>query len=343
MPTSFGDDTRERMLVIARSAHLTEEDDEPFQLPLVLAERDDMRAALDWASDNDAELALELLVSLENFWNTHAPEEVLSRLDRLLPMADELSPALRASALRVRGGALHVAGDFESCDPPYEESLALFRDIADERGIAQLTERLANSASQRGDLERAQELAEESLERSRGRFPLIEVSTYALLGRVRVMTGDVDGGADLIRKSATMAGDLHWDWWRAGCLGQLAYLALDRGDLDEAEQDCHEALRLLRPDESPGGTFMPLTALARAALAQAQRRHAGLLWGAVEAERERGPHHAWERRRAERAGPLLHETDPEFVAGVQEGRQLDVWDAATIALGDDENEKSRGR
>ena len=33
-----------------------------------------------------------------------------------------------------------------------------------------------------------------------------------------------------------MAGDLRWDWWRAGCLGQLAYLALDRGDLDEAEQ-----------------------------------------------------------------------------------------------------------
>jgi hypothetical protein len=138
------------MLAIARSAHLTEEDDEPFQLPLVLAERDDMRAALDWASDNDVELALELLVSLENFWNSHAPEEVLRRLDRLLPRADEISPALRASALRVRGGALHVFGDFESCDPPYQESLALFRDLADERGMAQLTERLANSASQRG-------------------------------------------------------------------------------------------------------------------------------------------------------------------------------------------------
>ena len=146
----------ERMLAIARSAHLTEEDDEPFQLPLVLAERDDMRAALDWASDNDVELALELLVSLENFWNSHAPEEVLRRLDRLLLRADEISPALRASALRVRGGALHVFGDFESCDPPYQESLALFRDLADERGMAQLTERLANSASQRGELERAQ-------------------------------------------------------------------------------------------------------------------------------------------------------------------------------------------
>src|SRR6266851_9968416 len=43
----------------------------------------------------------------------------------------------------------------------------------------------------------------------------------------------------------------------------------------------------------------------------------------VEAERERGPYRAWELRRAERAGRLIHETDPEFVAGVQEGRQLD--------------------
>ena len=55
-------------------------------------------------------------------------------------------------------------------------------------------------------------------------------------------------------------------------------------------------------------------------------------------KRKRGPYHAWERRRTERAGQLLHETDPEFVDGVQEGRQLDVWDAAAIALGEDENE-----
>ncbi len=329
----------ERMLAIARSAHLTEEDDEPFQLPLVLAERDDMRAALDWLSDNDVELALELLVSLENFWNSHAPEEVLRRLDRLLPRADEISPALRASALRVRGGALHVFGDFESCDPPYQESLALFRDLADERGIAQLTERLANSASQRGEVERAWELAEESLERSRGRFPFIEVASYSLLGRLRVVTGDVAGGTDLIRKSAAMASDLRWDWWRASCLGLLAYLALDRGDLDEAEQDGHEALRLLRPNESPADTFMSLTALARAALARGERRRAGLLWGAVEAERERGQYAAWERRRAERGGPLIGETDPEFVAGIQEGQLLGVWDVATITLGKDDNEE----
>ncbi len=48
----------ELMLEIARSAHLTEDDDEQFRLPLVLAEEQDMRAAVDWASDTDVELAL---------------------------------------------------------------------------------------------------------------------------------------------------------------------------------------------------------------------------------------------------------------------------------------------
>ena len=326
----------ERMLAIARSAHLTEEDDEPFQLAIVLADRDDMRVALDWASNADVELALELLVALENFWNVHAPEEVLSRLDQLLPRADEIPPALRAGALRLRGGALHVLGNFESCDLPYEESLALYRDLGDERGIAQLTERLANAASRRGELERARELAQESLERSRGRFPFIEVPNYSLLGRVRAMTGDVEGGTELIRRSAAMAADLKWDWWRAGCLMLLAFLALDRGDIDEAERDAPEALRLVRQDESPQGVLSPLTALARVALARGEPGRAGLLWGAVEAESQRAPSRAWERVRAERAGPLLHERDAEFLAGVEEGRRIDIWDAVAIVLGEEE-------
>jgi predicted ATPase/class 3 adenylate cyclase len=326
----------ERMLEIARSAHLTEEDDEPFQLPIVLAERDDMRAGLDWAADNDLELALELLIALENFWNLHATEEVLSRLDRLLARGDEVPPTLRAGALRVRGGALHVLGSFDLCDAPYEQSLALYRDLRDERGVASLLQRLANSAVQRGELERARILIEDSQELARGRFPYIEVANYSLLARIEVLTGDVEGGTELYRRSADMAAELQWHWWRAGLLSYLALLAVDRGDLDEAERDGDEALRLVRRDESPWGTFLPLTALARAALARGHHRRAGLFWGAVEAENERAPNRAWERRRAERAGPLLGETDPEFIAGVAEGRKLELWDAVAIALGEDD-------
>jgi tetratricopeptide (TPR) repeat protein len=324
----------DRMLEVARSAHLTEEDDEPFQLPIVLAERDDMRAGLDWAAENDIELALELLVALENFWNLHATEEVLSRLDGLLGPGDEIPPTLKAGALRVRGGALHVLGSYELCDAPYEESLALCRDLGDERGVASLLQRLANSAAQRGALERARALIEESQKLAHERFSFIEVANYSLLAQIEVLTGDLEVGTDLHRRSADMAGKLHWHWWRAGQLSHVAWLAVERGDLDEAGRAGDEAVRLIRPDESSRGMFLALTALARAALARGHHRRAGLLWGAVEAENERAPNRAWHGRRTERAGPLLSERDPEFSAGVEQGRRLDFWDSVAIALGE---------
>jgi tetratricopeptide (TPR) repeat protein len=229
---------------------------------------------------------------------------------------------------------LHVLGDFQSCDEPYEESLALLRELGDERGIAQLTERLANSASQRGELKRAEALALESLEASRGRFPFLEVPAYTLLGQLRVLSGDAEGGTQIIRGAEAMAADLGWDWWRAGCLGHLAHLALERGDIDEAERDGHEALRLVREAESRRGTLPPLTGLARAALERGELRRSGLLWGAVEAETERAPNRWWQSRRGELARSLLEEHDPQFLAGMEDGRRLDIWEAAALALGE---------
>ena len=129
-----------------------------------------------------------------------------------------------------------------------------------------------------------------------------------------------------------MAAAVRMDWWRAGQLANLAILALDRGDFDEAERDSQEALRIVRQDESRPATLLPLTALARVALARGDPRRAGRLWGAVEAEDERAPRAAWRHWRAERAGPLLDAADSEFLTGVAEGRQLDVWDGVAIAL-----------
>ena len=324
----------ERMLEVARSAHLTEEDDETLRLPIVLAEREDIRAALDWATANDVQRAFELVIALENFWHVHANEELVSRLDALL-CRDGVSPELRAGALRLRGGALHVLGRFDECDAPYEESLALYRELADERGSGSLLHRLANSALQRGEIERARALIDESQELVRGRYPVIEMTNTTLLGQIAIRTDDVEGGRELLRQSADMAADVGFLWWRSGILSQLAFLAADRGNVEEAERAGREALRLVRSDEGRSGTLLPLVALARAALVQGQPARAGVLWGAVETEAERTLRSTlWQRRRAERAGPLLDETDIEFIGGVEDGKQLEVWDAVAIALGE---------
>ena len=252
----------------------------------------------------------------------------------LLPRADGARPKLRAAALRVRGGALHVDGEFDRCDVAYEESLTLYRQLGNERGIAAMLQRLANSAYNRDEFERSRALLDESQELAAGRFPYIEIANVTLLGRIDVHSGDVDAGAALLRQSADMAADVDWHWWRAGALAALALLEVERDDLDEAEEDGREALQLIRPDESRLWTFMPLTAIARVALTRDDPRRAGVLWGAVDAETERSPSRIWQRRRPDRAGPLLDEASLEFLSSVDTGRQLELWDAVGIALGE---------
>jgi len=68
-------------------------------------------------------------------------------------------------------------------------------------------------------------------------------------------------------------------------------------------------------------------------LARGDLEHAGVLWGACETEAERLP--GWVDERARRAGSLLGEIRPEFVAAFGRGRELDLWDAAGTALGED--------
>jgi predicted ATPase len=324
----------ELMLEIARSAHLTEDDDERFRLPLVLADEQDMRAAVDWASEKDVELALELVVALENFWNVHAHQEVLRRLDHLLPRSGTIPSELRAAVLRVRGGALHVNGDFDACDAAYEESLALYRELGIERGMASLLQRLGNSAFMRGEFEKSRARLAESQELAEGRFPYIEIANITVLGRIAVLSGDVETGVDLLRQAAEMAEGVDWHWWLASVLGWLALVAVERGDLDEAELNSQEALRLIRDDESRIGAVLPLTVLARVALARRDLRRAGLLWGALEGETERSQNRAWQRARAERGGPLLDETDPDFLSALEKGGAVELWDAVAVALGE---------
>ena len=66
----------ERMFRIALDAHLGAGDTEG-NIEVALAERDDLRAAMDWAEANDATFGLELAVELLNFWNVAGPEEGL--------------------------------------------------------------------------------------------------------------------------------------------------------------------------------------------------------------------------------------------------------------------------
>lgn len=73
--------------------------------------------------------------------------------------------------------------------------------------------------------------------------------------------------------------------------------------------------------------------MARTALARGDVGLAGELWGAVCREREGRA--GWEERRPAFGGQLVDEDDRRFRDSVERGRELDLWDAVAIALGEE--------
>src|ERR1700745_1500216 len=110
-------------------------------------------------------------------------------------------------------------------------------------------------------------------------------------------------------------------------------LALRRGDLDEAEREGLVALEMERVQENRLWALYTLAGLAQVALARGELERAGLLWGAADAEADSLPRGPDERGR--RAGALLGEEGTPFTSAYERGRALDLWDAAAIALGEE--------
>lgn len=321
------------MLELAGAAHLSD-DDFPADVSAGLAERDNYRAALDWAEEHDPALGLELAVELQHFWNAASPDEGRQRLERLLDRAPPISTELRASALRVYGGTVDLSGRFDEAEHLWDESLALYREVGNDRGIAGVMHMLAVSAWRREDWARMRELTEQSLALAQGRFPFIETTGLYLLGEIARLDGDLERATELTRESARLARNAGWAWWESGQLHALLMLALEQGDFDEAERTGMAALRLEREQENRLWTLYTIAGLGQVAHARGDLCRAGTLWGAAEREAERLPR--WSDERARRGGALVVETDSAFAAAVERGRRLELWDAVAFALREDD-------
>ena len=322
----------ERMLQIAGDAHLSLDEVEAADIGLAIMEREDLRAALDWAEESDASFGLKLAVELQQLWNASSPKEGFERIQRLLDRAGDIPMELRASALRVYGGAADLAGRDELAVQRTKESLELYRQLGDDRGVALVAQMRAVSAWRRQDWDDMRELTELSLEVSKGRFPFIETSNYWLLGQLALIDGDVQRAVELTRQGTEMAHATGWAWWESGQRYELLMLGLRQGELDEAEREGLVALEMQREQENRLWALYTLAGLAQVALARGDLERAGLLWGAAEKEGESLPR--WPDERARRGGALVEEEREPVVAARERGRGLDLWDAAAIAIGE---------
>jgi hypothetical protein len=112
------------------------------------ADEDNLRAALGWFIEaGAAKESLRLCVAMTDFWEMRSElEESIRWFERATELPGEVDPGLRALALREFGGTCHFANRYEQSVGLLEESVALWRSIGDDAGLAVRRARAGYSA-----------------------------------------------------------------------------------------------------------------------------------------------------------------------------------------------------
>ena len=320
---------------LAERSGFAHEREEVERYDLVQPELPNIRDALRWALAADPLEAARLVIALEQFWVACEPFEGRRWLAETLAHP-ELPDELRARALRCQGGLHWIVGDFEEGNRLHEESLALFRRLGDRRGEALLLIRSAVEAWRIGDVDGARALCEESIEyfRSLGSVKG-EAEALLILSYVPMKEGRFEEAFELADRAAVLAREVGWSWWESGALGTAAESALSLGRTDQGRERALRALSINHEIGSRQWTLFSLAELAWAAAQTGDPVRAGRLWGAIEAEAERGRIGQWEEgERDEYAAHLVPVAGPEFDRGVATGRALPLAEAVEYALGE---------
>jgi predicted ATPase/class 3 adenylate cyclase len=236
------------------------------------AEHDNLRAALHWTAERDAEAALRLAVACAGLWIVHGHfAEGRGWLERTLAFAvrapDSEGTRLRAKALSGAGVLAYRQGDHAPAAALHEQSLALYRELGDRAGIATSLNNLGTVANDQGDYGRAAALHEESLalRRKLGDRPGIAMSLNNL-GGVAFRQGDYARAAAFYREGLALRRELGDRPGIASSLNNLASIAGQRGDYVEAATLFEESLALYRAMGDRAGIAVSLNNLGEAAM-----------------------------------------------------------------------------
>ena len=193
-------------------------------------EHDNLRAAMQWLLDRGKtgyrrEMALRLGTALQNFWWIRGHySEGRNFLEQALTGSEGVAASVRAKALYTVARLATTQGNYQKAENLCEESLALFRKLEDQPGVARSLYLLGVIAWNKGNLTMARTLGEEAL---------------ILFGEV----GNKDGiGAALFRITTVIS---------------------EQGEYEAAHTLFKECLKMDRESGSPRGTAATLWGLAK--------------------------------------------------------------------------------
>jgi tetratricopeptide (TPR) repeat protein len=271
-------------------------------------------------------------VWLEEFWVIREPFEGARWEERLLAAAVEAPPELRAAGLRALGGALDIVGERDRAAPCYRESLDLYEAVGDHTAAAFLRFRVGANAVNRGDTTLGWPLIESSLEDFRRlKQPAREAQALSYLAEKARFEGDLDRAVELALESVALVRSVGWSWWESNQLVTAAEFERLRGNHAAAEMHARAGLTAAAEIGDRLFSIFGAAELASAAAARGDGVTAGRLWGAIEAEEENGSIGQWPGERADYERLVRAAAGTEFERGLAEGRLLSLAEAAATA------------
>jgi predicted ATPase/class 3 adenylate cyclase len=304
----------------------------------VLREHDNLRAALRWSIDSgEAEPGLRIAGSVWRFWWLQSLlREGRRWTDELLALPSSASrTAARAKALSAAGSLAYWSRDLDAVLGPYEESLAIYRDIGDVRGEAEGFYNLAFPYLLAGDYRKAKELFHRSMEIYRRLNDAVHVAHgSAALAMVATREGDLKAARGLIEEARATFLDVGDLWGNAQTLGQLAALALKLGNNAECRTFSFESLEVNKKLGNVFGIGVAIQALAVLAARLGRTEPSVRLAGAVDRLREVAGGEApqaivgLEDPREVARGSL---TEEQIVALWEDGRAMTLDEAVALA------------
>jgi len=218
-------------------------------------EHDNLRATLSWSlepkqSEPNSEIALRLCEKLVMFWEVRGLyREALAYLEQVLASSGGVVTPLRARALKAAADFATNQGDYDRAEAMCRESLALFREFEDIRGIADSLMLLAFILPRKGaNIATARPLLEESLAllRELGDKEALAWSLHFLADTVGVQ-GEYRRGHALFEESLVMFRELGNKRGIATCLQQSTlWLFFSGGDQAIARARLEESLAISR-------------------------------------------------------------------------------------------------
>ncbi len=307
-------------------------------------EEENIRAALRWGVQRqEAEIGLRTAGALWRFWHYWGLlREGRAWVEAVLDLPGSDEPTIgRAKALSALAGIVYWQGDAERAATLYEETLAIHRQLGNERAVAGTLMDTAWAAAARGEGPTAAGRAHEALtqyQRLGDTGGAAHVNAWLRIGAYLM---DLGGSADDAiaaeledLASARREGRIHD---AADAVGSLSMVFLKAGNIEMAMEHARTGFRELHAMGNVGNHAPFLKWLAGMELATGRPDRAVRLAAAA----ERFMHELGGElpEALTHAGDPLEETrgrlgEDEHARGVEEGRKMSLDEAVTYALSD---------